>query len=244
MSEFDDRYGPNWQKLPPRAYKLQGGRCAACGKAFEQHEGQLHHFHYVDEMGALLRDAFAIGKDGVWLCGAENQPGTCHHRVHRSDAWMVVPEDKVRLNHNKAEIVAQLQQNWRSLTGLDPRVDRPNLQQAISLKLPQSVEERMGRTAVQAIPTTPESIGTAEAPEQWYEHDGKLINAPIAGDLSAGYTPSEAYRLRLEAIDELASKRRFRQHENPLAGVWKGLADLTIPLLFLLAVFLTIWIAS
>jgi hypothetical protein len=242
--EFDDRYGPNWQKLPPRAYKLQGGRCAACGKAFEQHEGQLHHFHYVDEMGSLLNDEMLPGKDGVWLCGAKQDVGTCHHRVHQKDLWRVDGTDPVRLNHNTPELVAQLQRNWRSLTGLDPRVDRPNLQQAIALKLPQSVEERMGRNAVQAIPTTPESIGTAEAPEQWYEHDGKLINAPIAGDLSAGYTPSEAYRSRLEAIDELAAKRRFRQQENPLAGVWQGFQDLILPGLFLFTFFLVIWIAS
>jgi hypothetical protein len=242
--DFDSRYGPGWQRLSAQSFRLQAGRCAGCGKTFEKHEGQLHHFHYMDESGNPLRDEMLLGKDGVWLCGAKQDAGTCHWQVHQKAFWRVDPQDPVNGNHNTPEVIVQLQRNWRSLTGIDPRCDRPALEQAIALKLPQPVGSDRRNSVVQAVPTTPESIGTAAVPDQWYEHDGKLINARVAGDLAPGYDPSDKFRARLAEIDDLAAQARFRQPAQPLKGFSKGLNDLVLPLLFLAALFLTIWIAS
>lgn len=262
--DYDRRYGSGWDEISKLAKELQRNHCAGCGEKFESNELQLHHLVY-SANGELLRDRVIPGLHAVAVHGNAKEPGTCHYRLHQKDFYRYDDTDPIGGNHNTEEVIDRMHQNWASLTGINPRQDPRVLLQEISQKAPKNqnavriiqnawiesgASNQIMPTGViglnQAVPTTPGQIGSAQPPDKYYNYQGQLINAPVAGDLSPIYEPSPEYQASLDGIRRslFSGIDRPEQEQDIFQAIKEAAAPWFLIFLFFITLFLVILIGA
>lgn len=85
------------EKVIKRIYDRYGDRCALCLEPLEGEHRSIHHIYPVDWSGTIGR-ARDDEENLVPLCGAGQEEGSCHQRVHLDHASPDELRDAIALN--------------------------------------------------------------------------------------------------------------------------------------------------
>jgi len=110
--DWDSRYADNWRKICAIAHQATGGICCCC---LVSRSEVVHHVRYRDKRGAIAGREVA-GRDVFPVCGSTNKPGTCHFRLHQSDAWIHAKGDALLGNHQRSDWVKKLKLGYQLLS--------------------------------------------------------------------------------------------------------------------------------
>lgn len=216
FSDNDPRYSEHHNKTAVKVKELQQQRCACCGKRFEWNELQAHHLMYADEYGSI-KGREIPGVHLIAVCGSVLEPGTCHWQLHQKQFY-ITNQDK-SLNRNTDAAIKWLQNNYRAIVGNQ-------------VPAGVGVGAGMGYGYPQPIP------------DKYYEKDGMMVNAPIAGDLAPGTEPSPRYRRRLDEIADRWERQEGLSSKKDSISIEEILSKIAIPVgvflifvLFILMIF-------
>ena len=103
-NQDNDRYPHDWpaRSIATKRSRQQGEdvQCSCCGYLFPWGQIEVHHTSYQG-------DGDTAGVNIFPVCGSKQEPGTCHHLLHKKGNW--IKDQNYWFNRNTPAIVHRLQ---------------------------------------------------------------------------------------------------------------------------------------
>lgn len=106
-NQDNDRYPHDWsaRSIATKKSRQQGKdvQCSCCGDLFPWDQIEVHHSSYEGEGDTAGVNIFPV-------CGSKQEPGTCHHLLHKKGNW--IKDQNYWYNRNTTAIVHHLQSGY------------------------------------------------------------------------------------------------------------------------------------